>query len=430
MKRSFLVMLGAALLGALLLLIPLRPHKPPPVPSTAANTPPAAKPILIAHVAPTTGRFAAHAEADRRGVQMAIDEFNAHGGVLGRPIVLVLRNPTLDKKVATQVAADLIKKTKVSFMVGAIHSGIAAAMSAVCQKYGVIFINTNSSSPSESTSDAHRSKFVFDASAANFDRALIKFALDGRKSKRVLLLTEDYVWGHANAAAARKYIAEAGGTVIDEIIVPEALKDPGAIVARISASGADVVVVGVTGDNQIRLFAQVDPALLKRQLWLLNEVDWPELYLAPGTMRPLFGTTWAWNLKTPGSAEFVARYRARYGHTKLDYPGDVVQAAYLATKALLTAIQRAGTTDNHAVIRQLEQFRWNAAERMQDDPAYMDPVSHHVQQTVYIGRWNPHAARPRDGIEIIGHISPAQARDRNEEHTRLESMEATPDYAP
>lgn len=429
MKKIVLATVGA-ILGGLLLIAFLRPGAGPSPTGTVARATQEAPPLLIAHVIPSSGRFATHAEADRRGVQMAIDEFNARGGVLGREVVLVLRDPTLDADKAAQVATELITKTGIAFVVGAIHSGIAKAISDVCQQHGVIFISTNASSPSETREDAHRTKFVFDGTSANFGRALIEFALAQRESKRVLLLTEDYVFGHSSAAATREFVAQAGGTVVDEIVVPEALEDPAGIVARAAASGADVVVVGITGDNQIKLFAQIDPALLERQLWLLNEVDWPELYMAPGTMRPLFGTTWAWHLDTPGTADFVARYRKQFGHTKLDYPGDVVHSAYLATKALLTAIERAGTTDNHAVIAELERYTWTAAERMQHDAAYMDPNSHHVQQTIYIARWNPHAERPELGLEIMGRITPEQARDRYEQTTRLESLEETPRFAP
>ncbi|MFA5083509.1 MAG: ABC transporter substrate-binding protein, partial [Hydrogenophilaceae bacterium] len=164
--------------------------------------------------------------------------------------------------------------------------------------------------------------------------------------------------------------------------------------------------------------------------WVVGEVDWEELYPAPGTPRPLFGTTWAWNLDTPGTAEFVARYRKRYGQTKLDYPGDVTHAAYLATLALLTAIERAGSTDNHAVIGQLEAYKWTARERMQDDPADMDTVSHHVQQTIYIARWNPRADRPERGLEIVGHLPPGQVFYEQERTTRLEALADTPHYAP
>lgn len=388
------------------------------------------EPLVIAHVAPTTGRFALHAEADRRGSELAIEEFNKRGGVLGREIILVARDPSLDGKQAARVADELITQTKAAFLVGAISSGVAASMSAVCQKYGTIFINTNSSAPSESVENAHRTKFVFDAHGANVYRALIKYALANRKSKRVVLLTEDNVWGKDNAAASRQYIAESGGTVVGEVLAPETLPDPTAILTKVAAIPADTVVTSISGDNQIKLFAQIDPQILERQSWIVGEVDWEELYPAPGTPRPLFATTWAWNLKTPGTAEFVARYRQRYGHTKLDYPGDVTHVAYLATKALLAAIEKAGTTDNHAVIAQLEKYRRTAREGMQNADAYMDPVSHHLQQSIYIARWNPRAARPELGMEILGHIPPEQSRFEGETATRLEPLSRTPRYTP
>lgn len=431
MKKLLLIGLGLALVGAISALVVSRlGGTERPVASPTAPDPQPGSPIVIAHVAPTTGRFALHAEADRRGAEMAIEEFNERGGVLGREIVLVSRDPTLDTRLAAQVAEDLISQTRVGFMVGAIHSGVAASMSAVCQQHGVLFINTNSSAPTEAVENAHRSKFVFDANGANFGRALIKYALARRSAKRVLLLTEDDAWGHSNAAASRQYIAEYGGTVVGEVVAAEALPDPAGVLRQVAAIPADVVVVNISGDNQIKLFAQISPRVLERQAWVVGEVDWEELYPAPGTPRPLFGTTWAWNLDTPGTAEFVARYRKRYGHTKLDYPGDVTHAAYLATKALLGAIERAGSTDNHAVIGQLESYRRSALEGMQDTAAEMDPVSHHVQQSIYIARWRPRMDHPERGIEILDHIPPGQVRYEQERTTRLEALADTPRYAP
>lgn len=399
------------------------------MPAWAQNT--AAKPpILIAHVAPTTGRFALHAEADRRGVEMAIDDINARKGILGREVVLISSNPSMDSKKAAQVAETLISKNKIGFMVGAVASNIAASISAVAQQHGVIFINTNSSAPSESVENAHRSKFVFDASGANFNRALLKYALKDRKSKRVLQLTEDNAAGHSNAAAMRTYISEYGGQLVGEVLAPENLTDPAAVLKQVAAIPADVVALVISGDNQIKLFSQIDPEVLDKQYWVVGEVDWEELYPAPGTPRPLFGTTWAWNLDTPGTKAFVERYRKRYGHTKLDWPGDVTHAAYLATKALLESIERAGTTDNHAVIQLLENYKASARERMQHDAAWMDPNSHHVQQTVYIARWRPNAQRPEQGIEILGRVTPEQARYDAEKNTRLESLADTPRHTP
>ena len=281
-------------------------------------------PIIIAHVAPTTGRFSLHAEADRRGVVMAIDEANAKGGVLGRAVVLISQNPTLDTLQAAKVAKALITENRIGFMVGAINSGVAASMSAVCQKYGVIFINTNSSSPAQSVEDAHRVKFVFDANSANYNKTLLKYALERSQSKRVLLLVEDDNWGKSSAAAAKPYIRAYGGRIVNEILVSPALPDPASLMKKIAKVEADVVAVNISGNNQVKLFAHIDPTIFDTQSWIIGEVDWEDIYPSPGIPRPLFGVNWSWNLDTPGTKEFVAKYRKRYAATRLGY----VESAY------------------------------------------------------------------------------------------------------
>jgi len=388
------------------------------------------KPIIVAHVSPTTGRFAVHSEADRRGVEMAIAEFNTQGGVLGREIILISQNPTLDTVKAAKVAKDLITKNKIGFMVGAVNSGVATSMSTVCQEYGVIFINTNSSSPSQSVEDAHRTKFVFDANAANYNRTLLKYALDKSDLKRVLLLTEDNAWGKSSAEASKPYIQEYGGKIVKEIFVSQTLPNPLELIKKIETIQADVVAVNISGNNQVKLFAQINPKVFDKQSWVIGEVDWEDLYLAPGNIRPLFGVNWSWNLNTTGTKAFVEKYRKRYGNTKLDYPGHVTYSAYLATKALLGAIQKANTTDNHAVIKELENYKLSADERMQNSDAYMDPVSHHLQQSTYIATWRPNIKSPQKSIKILGHITPSESRYFKEKTTKLESFEETPRYRP
>ena len=387
-------------------------------------------PILIAHVSPTTGRFATHSEADRRGAQMAIDEYNSKGGVLGRQLIMISQNPTLDTKKAAKVAKELIENTKVAFMIGAVNSGVAASMSAVCQKYGVIFINTNSSAPSQATEHAHRTKFVFDANGANYNKTLLKYALDKSTTKRVLLLTEDNQWGKSNAKASKPYITMYNGKIVKEILVPQNLPNPIELIDEIKKVDADVVAVNISGNNQVKLFAGIDPKVFDQQSWVIGEVDWEDLYLAPGNIRPLFGVNWSWNLNTPGTKEFVKKYRKQYGKTKLDYPGHVTYSSYLATKALLDAIITVGTTNNHLLIKELEQYKMSAKDRMQDADAYMDPKSHHLQQSTYAATWRPNNENPHESIKILGHIPPKDSRYDLEDNTVLESFEDTPQYTP
>ena len=77
-------------------------------------------------------------------------------------------------------------------------SGVANAISQVAQQYGVIYLNTNSSSPTEAGENCHRVKFVWDGNGTNFAKAAVKNAIDAY-GKKWVLLTNDYVWGHDTA---------------------------------------------------------------------------------------------------------------------------------------------------------------------------------------------------------------------------------------
>src|SRR5215471_14149960 len=146
------------------------------------------KPIVIGITADASGQYANSGDSDKRGVIMAIQEFNAKGGVLGRPIKWVHLDTETTPATRSRVAERLIKQEKVGFLVGAMSSGVANAISQVAQKYGVVYLNTNSSSPSESGENCHRTKFVWDANGNNFARAAVKSAI-GTFGKRWLLIT-------------------------------------------------------------------------------------------------------------------------------------------------------------------------------------------------------------------------------------------------
>ncbi len=180
----------------------------------------------------------------------------------------------------------------------------------------------------------------------------------------------------------------------------------------------------------MKLFAQIEPKTFEEQYWVVGEIDWEDLYLAPGSIRPLFGVNWSWNLNTKGTKDFVEKYRKRYKKTKLDYPGHVTYSSYLATKALLNAIKKVNSTNNHLIIKELENYKASADERMQDSAAFMDPISHHLQQSTYAATWKPNIKNPQDSIEILGHIAPKNSRYEKEDFTKLESFEDTPVYEP
>ena len=105
----------------------------------------------------------------------------------------------------------------------------------MAQKYGGIYLNTNSSSPTESGKNCHRVKFVWDGNGTNFSHAIVKNAMKVN-GKNWLLLTNDYVWGHDTSKATRAIIEANGGKIVDELLVPQNTRDFAPTCSRSSRS--------------------------------------------------------------------------------------------------------------------------------------------------------------------------------------------------
>jgi branched-chain amino acid transport system substrate-binding protein len=87
---------------------------------------------------------------------MAIREFNEKGGVLGRQIEALHIDTETTPATGSRVAERMITRNEVAFLIGGLSSGVANAIGQVAQKYGVIYLNSNSSSPTESGRDCKR----------------------------------------------------------------------------------------------------------------------------------------------------------------------------------------------------------------------------------------------------------------------------------
>src|SRR5690349_13823658 len=360
------------------------------------------KPLVIGITADASGQYAPSSDSDKRGIIMAIQEFNAKGGVLGRPIKWLHLDTETTPATGSRVAERLIKQEKVGFLVGAVSSGVANAISQVAQKYGVIYLNTNSSSPSESGENCHRVKFVWDGNGNNFAQAAVKAAI-GTFGKKWLLVTNDYVWGHDTSNATKKLVQENGGKIVGEILVPQGTRDFSAILLKVQQHAPDVVAAAVGGDDLKAMRTQVAQMKLgDKYAWINNQQDWPDVYGLPRTdLFGVFGTTWYQGLDLPGVKDFVARYQKEEADSTVKTPGNVFFNGYWATRSLLEAIVRAKTTQNRAVIQELEKVKIPAQVRMQHHDAWMNPKTHQLQQTIYLATANLESKDPDDLFKIL-----------------------------
>jgi branched-chain amino acid transport system substrate-binding protein len=371
----------------------------------------AKKPVKIGLTCDASGQYGNSGQDDLRGMRMAIDEFNAKGGVLGRKIEWITADTETNPATGTRVAERFIAQEECGFLIGAVHSGVANAITQVANKYGAIYFNSNSSAPSEAGENCSRIKFVWDGNGTNFSKAAVQNAVSGI-GKNWLLLTNDYVWGHTTSAATKTQVEAVGGKIIDNLLVPQNTRDFTSYLLKVQQAKPDVVAMAIGGDDMKALRQQISSLKLEEKTaWINNQQDWPDIWGAADTLFGVFGTNWYHKLPLPGVDDFVARWKKAFPQSPIPVPGNVSYNGYMATRELLRAIERAGSTNNHAVIKQLEGHKMPAAERMQHYDAYIDPVTHQVQQTIYLARRNRNPKDETDLYEIISWSKPEVVLD-------------------
>src|SRR5262245_26198957 len=242
-----------------------------------------AKPIKLGLTCDASGQYGNSGQDDFRGIKMAIDEFNAKGGVLGRKIVWTTADTETTPATGSRIAERFITREDCSILIGALHSGVANAITQVCNKYGTIYLNTNSSAPSEAAENCSRIKFVWDGNGTNFTKAAVKNAVRS-VGKNWLLMTVDYVYGHSTAAATRAEVTAAGGKVLDNLLIPQNTRDFTAYLLKVQQMKPDVVATAMGGDDNKALREQINQLKLDpggKPAWVNNQQDWPDVWGAP-----------------------------------------------------------------------------------------------------------------------------------------------------
>jgi len=388
------------------------------------------KPLVIGLTMDASGQYGASGTDEKLGAMLAIREFNEKGGVLGRRIEALHMDTETTPATGSRVAERLITRNEAAFLIGAVHSGVANAISQVAQKYGCVFFNTNSSSPTEAGRDCHRVKFVWDGNGTNFAHAIVKNAMRA-SGRNWLLLTNDYVWGHNTSKATRSLVEANGGKVVEELMVPQNTRDFTSYLLKIQQIKPNVIAAAVGGDDIKALRQQVVQTKLDKSFaWINNQQDWPDVYgLGPDAVFGVFGTTWYYRLGLPGVKEFVAKYQKTYPGVQIAVPGNVFYNGYMATRELLRCVEEAGTTNNIAIIKKLEGRKMAAADRMQHHDAWIDPATHQVQQTIYMASYNDKPAEKDDIFRIMANVPPQEVVDQAAPGAcKLESYESTPSY--
>ena len=168
-------------------------------------------PVRIGMVDPLTGVYAAIAQGEVVGAKFAAEEINKKGGILGRPVELLVEDSANDVGTGVQKTRKLIERDQVSFIIGDVNSGIAIAMAQVTSEKKVLHIV--SGGHTDPITGANCSWNVFRVcNSTSMDANAIASTLMEKFGKKWYFLTPDYAYGHSVQAGFEKLLKAAGGT--------------------------------------------------------------------------------------------------------------------------------------------------------------------------------------------------------------------------
>ena len=303
----------------------------------------AAEPILIGEYASLTGKEAGFGQTTHHGVVLALEEINAAGGVLGRPLELAFEDNQTKSGESATVAKKLISRNKVVALIGEVSSGRSLEAAPIAQSSHVPMIAPAATNPKVTQTGDYVFRVCFIDPFQG--TVMAKFARNDLKVRRVAVLSSI---SNAYSLGLAKFFKEtflaAGGEIVTEKNFSEGDKDFRAQLTAVKAAGVDAVFVPGYYTEAALIVRQARE--LGLTLPFLGGDGWEDEQLLKIGGEALNGCYYSTHFSAentdPVVAHFVARYGARW-HGEI--PGAFSALGYDAVYVLADALQRAGTTD-------------------------------------------------------------------------------------
>jgi branched-chain amino acid transport system substrate-binding protein len=331
---------GARLVRAVPLLLSVSLSPLLPLSASAASS---ADPIKLGEISPLTGKEAAFGQQAHRGILMAIDEVNARGGVLGRPLALLAEDNQSKPGDSATIAKKLVSRDKVVALLSSATSSQCLEIAPIAQAAKVPFVATTATAAevTEKRDYIFRSCFIDPFQGA----VLAKFALGTLKVKRVALITSvSTSYSVGLSKVFRERLSALGGEIVADQKYSEGDKDFRAQLTAIKAAKPDAIAVTGFYTEAALLCKQARDLGLTLPIFGGDGWEAPELIEIGG--KAVEGTYYISHYSSESTAPevrtFVEKYRARFnGET----PDSNAPLAYDATLIAIEAIARAGSTE-------------------------------------------------------------------------------------
>jgi branched-chain amino acid transport system substrate-binding protein len=303
--------------------------------------------IKVGEFASLTGKEAAFGQSSHKGTQLAIEEANAAGGVLGKKLELVTEDNQSKAGESATVVKKLISRDKVVALLGEVASSRSLEAAPICQAARIPQISPSSTNPAVTETGDYIFRVCFIDPFQGV--VMAKFAKDTLKVRKVAVLTSV---SSAYSVGLAKYFKERfaadGGAVAIEQKYAEGDKDFKAQLTAIKAAGVEGIFVPGYYTEAALVCKQARDLGLQVPVFGGDGWEAPQLIEIGGAAMEgtYFSTHYSAENRTPAITAFLEKFRKRFNN---ETPDAMAALGYDSAMVLIDAIRRAGSTDSAKV---------------------------------------------------------------------------------
>jgi branched-chain amino acid transport system substrate-binding protein len=310
------------------------------------------KVVKIGDLGSKVGVFEGYGKYQTMFMQLAVEELNAKGGVLGHKIEMISEDDETKPAPAVRKAEKLILQDDVKLLVGAVSSGATMAIMDVTKKQKTIHWNAVSCAEFMRTTKFHKYYFSNQPDSRMQANGLAKYIVD-KMGKKVYIFYTDYAMGQSDGRQFKTALEKIGGEVVGVAGAPLDTKDFSPWFGAINQSNPDVLFLAFAGTDSLRLMTQLHSFGMTKKYKLAGIDCFLLQQDLPAIAEPMEGFVQlahysAYNADKQMAA-FNDRFRKRFG-----VDGNIMAGAYDGVLFWAAAVEKAKTFDADRVEAALE----------------------------------------------------------------------------
>jgi branched-chain amino acid transport system substrate-binding protein len=360
----------------------------------------AEEPIKIGLDDPFSGTYAELGRNEQIGCQLAIQEINAKGGILGRHVELLSEDSTsADTGVAVQKAHQLIDRDKVNFLLGNVNSAMALALGEVSNQAGILHIVTGGHTDPVTGTDCHWNVFRVCNTTRMETDAVAKLLFD-KFGKKWYFITPDYAFGHTLQQGFEANLKKFGGSEVGASLTPLGTTDFSSYLVKAEAANPDVIIFLTAGEDAVNSLKQAVQFGFDKKFHIAGAQQELEVLegLPPNARIGTWVFEWYWvQPNVSHVSDFVLAIR-KINNGKV--PTARHWFGYAATWTCALVANREKTLDAPKLAKALENFTLPPEVALMPDRVFYREGDNQLMPNLYVGHAVEKGPEPEDLFHV------------------------------